>query len=164
MIEVELADAWVWDMYRKTRFVPKVRVLTFKDVNVEELPRSSSDRCDRPRSAIAGGAGRGRFGEDEAARWYGRHGYEVLARNWRCAAGELDLVLGRPALVVFCEVKARASSEFGRPEGAVNWAKQRRLRRWRRSGWPQADPTVSTVRFDVAAVVGARVEVIEAAF
>lgn len=39
VIEVELTDAWVWDMYRKTRFVPKVRVLTFKDVNVEELPR-----------------------------------------------------------------------------------------------------------------------------
>ena len=40
VIEVEMADAWVWDMYRKTRFVPKVRVLTFKDVNVEELPRT----------------------------------------------------------------------------------------------------------------------------
>lgn len=38
VIEVELADAWVWDMYRKTRFVPKVKVITFKDVNVEELP------------------------------------------------------------------------------------------------------------------------------
>ena len=38
VIEVELSDAWVWDMYRKTRFIPKVRVLTFKDVNVEELP------------------------------------------------------------------------------------------------------------------------------
>ncbi|MEX1106981.1 MAG: DUF2469 family protein, partial [Ilumatobacteraceae bacterium] len=34
----DLTDAWVWDMYRKSRFVPKVRVLTFKDVNVEELP------------------------------------------------------------------------------------------------------------------------------
>jgi hypothetical protein len=39
LIEVVLADAWVWDMYRKSRFVPHVRVLTFKDVNVEELPR-----------------------------------------------------------------------------------------------------------------------------
>ena len=38
VIEVELTDAWVWDMYRKTRFIPRVRVLTFKDVNVEELP------------------------------------------------------------------------------------------------------------------------------
>ena len=35
--EVELADAWVWDMYRPARFVGKVRVLTRRDVNVEEL-------------------------------------------------------------------------------------------------------------------------------
>ena len=33
-------DAWVWDMYRPARFVKNVRVLTFKDVNVEELPKS----------------------------------------------------------------------------------------------------------------------------
>ncbi|MSO32674.1 MAG: DUF2469 family protein [Ilumatobacteraceae bacterium] len=38
LIEVVLKDAWVWDMYRKTRFIPQVRVLSFKDVNVEELP------------------------------------------------------------------------------------------------------------------------------
>ena len=38
LIEVKLTDAWVWDMYRKSRLVPAVRVLTFKDVNVEELP------------------------------------------------------------------------------------------------------------------------------
>ncbi len=35
--EVNMSDAWVWDMYRQARFVRKVRVLTFKDVNVEEL-------------------------------------------------------------------------------------------------------------------------------
>lgn len=39
LIEVVLGDAWVWDMYRKSRLVTLVRVLTFKDVNVEELPR-----------------------------------------------------------------------------------------------------------------------------
>ena len=40
-IELELQDAWVWDMYRQTkmRFVPSVRVVTFKDVNIEELPK-----------------------------------------------------------------------------------------------------------------------------
>lgn len=37
--ELTLQDAWVWDMYRPARFVNKVRVLTFKDVNVEELSR-----------------------------------------------------------------------------------------------------------------------------
>ena len=37
--EVTMSDAWVWDMYRPARFVKNVRVLTFKDVNVEELAR-----------------------------------------------------------------------------------------------------------------------------
>ena len=36
--EIELGDAWVWDMYRPARFVSNVRVVTFKDVNIEELP------------------------------------------------------------------------------------------------------------------------------
>ena len=38
--EVEMHDAWVWDMYRPARFVKQVRVLTFKDVNIEELNKS----------------------------------------------------------------------------------------------------------------------------
>ena len=38
LLEVTLTDAWVWDMYRAARFVPSVRVLTFRDVNIERLP------------------------------------------------------------------------------------------------------------------------------
>jgi hypothetical protein len=38
-VELELRDAWVWDMYRQTRFVSSVKIVTFKDVNVEELPK-----------------------------------------------------------------------------------------------------------------------------
>lgn len=38
--EVTLADAWVWDVYRPARFVKSVRVVTFKDVNVEELAKT----------------------------------------------------------------------------------------------------------------------------
>jgi hypothetical protein len=38
-IELEMRDAWVWDMYRQSRFVPSVRIVTFKDVNIEELPK-----------------------------------------------------------------------------------------------------------------------------
>ncbi|HEX4244548.1 MAG TPA: DUF2469 family protein [Acidimicrobiales bacterium] len=37
-VEVTLNDAWVWDMYRPARFVPSVRILTFRDVNIERLP------------------------------------------------------------------------------------------------------------------------------
>ena len=39
-IELEIRDAWVWDMYRPARFVKNVRVVTFKDVNIEELAKS----------------------------------------------------------------------------------------------------------------------------
>jgi hypothetical protein len=42
MISLELRDAWVWDLYRQNRFVPVVRVITFKDVNIEQLPRDES--------------------------------------------------------------------------------------------------------------------------
>ncbi|CAN5516514.1 DUF2469 domain-containing protein [soil metagenome] len=41
--ELEMRDAWVWDMYRPARFVPHVRVLTFRDVNVEELAKVDGD-------------------------------------------------------------------------------------------------------------------------
>ena len=108
---------------------------------------------------------RGRFGENEAERWYLRRGYRVLARNWRCAAGEVDLILLGGDIVVFCEVKARASNKFGGPEAAVNWSKQRQLRRLAAMWLAHTRPAhAMTVRFDVAAVVGAHVAVIEGAF
>jgi hypothetical protein len=50
-VELELRDAWVWDMYRTSRFVSSVTIVTFKDVNVEELPRMDSivdDPANRP--------------------------------------------------------------------------------------------------------------------
>src|ERR1041384_5761386 len=37
-VELKMRDAWVWDMYRTTRFVSAVTIVTFKDVNIEELP------------------------------------------------------------------------------------------------------------------------------
>ena len=44
--EVTMQDAWVWDMYRPARFVKNVRVVTFKDVNVEELAQSDLELPD----------------------------------------------------------------------------------------------------------------------
>ena len=38
-VELQLHDAWVWDMYRQSRFVSSVNIITFKDVNIEELPK-----------------------------------------------------------------------------------------------------------------------------
>lgn len=45
--EVVLQDAWVWDVYRSSRFVRSVRILTYKDVNIEELAKPDLDLSDR---------------------------------------------------------------------------------------------------------------------
>jgi putative endonuclease len=112
----------------------------------------------------AGNRAYGAFGEDKAARWYEAQGYEVLARNWRCREGELDLVVRRGRTVVFCEVKARASAAYGAPAEAITPAKQRRLRQlavlWLRASGVHAPE----LRFDVACVLGGKLTVIEAAF
>jgi putative endonuclease len=115
----------------------------------------------------------GRRGEAATAAWYVRAGYEVVARNWRCRDGEIDLVVLDPAgVVVICEVKTRSSSAFGTPLEAVTATKQRRLRRlaaqWL-SSTRQNGVRIRPVRFDVAAVVENRsrqlvVEVVHDAF
>lgn len=103
-------------------------------------------------------------GEELAARWYLERGYRLLERNWRCGEGELDLVLAKGRTVVICEVKTRSSLRFGSPFEAVGADKQRRLRRlgarWLREAAPFRP---DEVRYDVAGIVGRRIEVIEGA-
>ena len=106
----------------------------------------------------------GAHGEDRALRWYVERGYELVERNWRCATGEIDLVLRQDGTVVFCEVKTRSSARFGSPLEAVGRDKQRRLRRLAATWLATSDVGYRSVRFDVAAVIGSRVEVVEGAF
>ena len=106
----------------------------------------------------------GARGEALAAQWYLDRGYVILDRNWRCRHGELDLVVTNRAFVVFCEVKTRSSTMFGTPAEAVTYAKQRRLRQLAAEWIAQAERRPRRVRFDVAAVLGDQIEVIEAAF
>lgn len=107
----------------------------------------------------------GDHGEALAARWYTERGYAVEARNWRVTAGEIDLVLRRGYELVFCEVKTRRSERFGLPAEAVTPAKQQRIRRVAAAYLAQLRPAGRcVVRFDVAAVTGRDVEVIEQAF
>jgi putative endonuclease len=106
----------------------------------------------------------GAAGEAQAARWYEAQGYTVLARNWRCRQGELDLVLSKGGLVVFCEVKTRTTDAFGAPVEAVTRAKQVRLRGLAASWIGQSAVRPREVRFDVASVLAGRLDVIEGAF
>jgi putative endonuclease len=106
----------------------------------------------------------GGFGEDLAAAHYRARGYEVLARNWRCAAGEIDLICARGHLLVVCEVKARTGTAHGHPLEAVTAPKQRRLRRLAALYLRQQPRRWPDIRFDVAAVLDGVLEVVEGAF
>jgi Uncharacterised protein family UPF0102 len=61
----------------------------------------------------------GRLGEALAASLLEAAGLRVVARNWRCREGEIDLVAAGPGLLVFCEVKTRRGSGYGSPAAAV---------------------------------------------
>jgi putative endonuclease len=71
----------------------------------------------------------GAFGEAYAARHLVEHGMVLLDRNWRCDAGEIDLVLREGRVLVVCEVKTRSSVAYGSPIEAVTEPKAARLRR-----------------------------------
>jgi putative endonuclease len=106
----------------------------------------------------------GRRGEDRAAAWYAARGYTVLARNWRCPQGEIDLVCTREGVLVVCEVKARRTDAHGAPFEAVTPAKQRRLRRLGAAYLRSQGARYAEVRFDVASLLGPDLAVIEGAF
>jgi putative endonuclease len=99
----------------------------------------------------------GDYGEDLAAAHLAAAGYEVLARNWRCRDGELDLVARDGDAVVFVEVKTRSSADFGMPAEAVGHVKARRIRglacRWLVENRPGG---AIQLRFDVVSVVRRR--------
>lgn len=107
---------------------------------------------------------RGRWGEDAAAAWYVRRGYDVVARNWRCPSGEIDLVVRRGRLIVVCEVKARRTDAYGPAAAAVGRAKQQRLRRLAAAWLAASGSRGVEVRFDVVAITGDQLDVVTDAF
>lgn len=99
-----------------------------------------------------------------AADWYLKNGFEVIARNWTIRGGELDVVARRDKLIVVCEVKARATLAFGDPVESVTAEKQRRVRRTGHAFVRTLGEGGLRVRFDVARVLGANLEILEDAF
>jgi putative endonuclease len=69
----------------------------------------------------------GKLGEDVAARRLAAQGYVVRERNWRCATGELDLVLERDDALIFVEVRTRRGDRFGTPEESITPRKRVKL-------------------------------------
>lgn len=69
----------------------------------------------------------GQWGEQAAADYLVKKGYEILARNTRTPYGEIDLIAQKEGFTIFVEVKARTNSKFGPPEIAVTPRKQQHM-------------------------------------
>jgi putative endonuclease len=117
--------------------------------------------CKPPESTRAVGA----RAERRALLHYLIRGYRVIGTNVRAAAGEIDLIVRRGQVLVFCEVKTKLGDQFGDPAEMVDAEKQRRLRRTARA-WLAANTELALceVRFDVVAVRGGRLRRVPNAF
>jgi putative endonuclease len=97
-----------------------------------------------------------RAGEDLAAAHLTSLGWRIVERNWRCAAGELDIIAvqpGRPDVVVFCEVKCRRGTAFGQPVEAITQAKLAKLRELTLHWLRAQDRPAPSIRVDAIGVL-----------
>ena len=94
----------------------------------------------------------GRRGEDAAAAYLKRAGYEIIERNYRCPFGEVDIVAREGGSIVFVEVKCRRSERFGEPEDSVGREKQRKLTRISLDYLQRRNFPPCNARFDVVAI------------
>ncbi len=90
--------------------------------------------------------------ERAAARYLQRLGYRLVARNYRCPSGELDLVALDRDCLVFVEVRSTASRGWERPAASVDFEKQRRLTQLALAFLHQYGLLGRSARFDVLAV------------
>ncbi len=95
----------------------------------------------------------GRRGEDAAARFLERRGYDIVARNWTCFAGEADIIARDGAAVVFVEVKTRSSYAKGLPGEAVGKSKRERYEKIAAAFLSEYEVVDVPLRFDVVSIV-----------
>lgn len=109
----------------------------------------------------------GKSREAEAAGYLRKQGYEILAQNYRCRIGELDIIAREGAYLVFVEVKYRADARYGYPQEAVDARKMARLRRTARYYLTEryrSGEAAPLCRFDVVAILGNELTLIRNAF
>ena len=96
----------------------------------------------------------GKRGEELARQHLEKAGYTILTQNWRTRFGEIDLVAEKAGVVVFAEVKARTSHDFGTPEEAVTRRKRQKLIRTAQAylgtaGLDQAQWRIDVIALDI---------------
>lgn len=94
----------------------------------------------------------GQQGEDIAVAMLTGLGWEIMARNWRCTAGEIDVIARDPdGTVVFCEVKTRSGLGYGAPLEAITHRKRQKLRQLT-AAW-LADHPYQRIRIDAIGIL-----------
>ena len=93
-----------------------------------------------------------RAAEDAAAQFLARQGYQIAKRNYTTRLGEIDIVAIDGGMVVFVEVKSRASVDYGPPEVAVDRRKRAKLRRIAQLFLERYKLLDTPCRFDVVAL------------
>ena len=110
----------------------------------------------------------GKRGEAQAAELLKRRGYKILEQNYRSRLGEIDIIARDRQTLVFVEVKARTSSDYGPPKAAVTPAKQRKISMAALGYLKETGQTRVKARFDVVTLLGAgpktRIDIIKNAF
>lgn len=99
----------------------------------------------------AGNSLLGRWGEELAAEYLRRKGYRLIASQWRCRLGEIDLIVQNRNFLVFVEVKLRKSSAVACAREFVDYRKQKKLRA-AASLYLSWHPTGFQPRFDVVEI------------
>jgi putative endonuclease len=110
----------------------------------------------------------GKLGEDLAVAHLQNAGYQIIAQNYRCLYGEVDIIARDGDTIVFVEVKSRKSETFGEPQEAVGLEKRKKLSRISLHYLQQKRLETFNARFDVVAVKmspdGNRINLIRNAF
>lgn len=99
-----------------------------------------------------GNKSKGKLGEDLAARYLKARGYRILNRNFRTDVGEIDLIVTDESTLVFVEVKARFSTDYGYPSEAVTYHKRNTINQVAAQYIKKFRLFDVPVRFDVAEV------------
>jgi putative endonuclease len=94
----------------------------------------------------------GQTGEDLACAYLQQHGLQIVERNFRCRAGEIDIIARDRGVVAFVEVKERTGASHGTAVEAVTVAKRTRIVRAARLYAAQHALSESPLRFDVVAI------------
>jgi putative endonuclease len=94
----------------------------------------------------------GRQGEALAAAFLTEQGYGIIRRNWRCAAGEVDLIVEKENTLIFVEVRTRRGSRFGSAAESITPAKQARLIALAQTYCQELNPPHLSWRIDVVTV------------